>query len=755
MRALRILISGVVQGVGFRPFVFRLARKYGLKGWVRNTGEGVEIAAWGKELSSFLTALEKEAPPLARITSMKVFPLEGQSPQEFSVAESQPGPRQTYIPFDVATCEACLAEIFDPADRRYGYPFTNCTNCGPRYSVILDLPYDREKTTMAPFKLCPDCLQEYLNPEDRRFHAEPNACPRCGPRLWVVDSQGRSLAVDNPLDFVARRLFEGAIVALKGLGGFQLAVSAQDEAAVIKLRARKHRPAKPLAIMVRDLSRVKKVACLDPGEEEVLVSPRRPIVLLKKKDPFPLAPSLAPGIDLIGVMLPYTPLHHLLLKKGPAYLVMTSGNLSDEPIARTNEEALERLASIADFFLLHDREIAVRVDDSVVRVMAGRPRLIRRARGYVPEPFRLPGPMTSTLATGAFLKNTFSLTREAEVFVSQHIGDLDSPQSLAFFEETLEHLLRLLDLSPRLVVSDLHPDYLSSQWARDYGRRKGIRVISVQHHLAHALATLTERGLSLPSLAVVLDGLGLGLDGAIWGGEVFWLEDRGFQRLAHLEYLPLPGGEAAIKSPWRMATSALYTAMGPEARDLPLRLFEVVTPQKWHFLTTMMEKGINSPPTSSAGRLFDAVAALLGLCYENLYEAQAAMMLEALAVSQSRPYPFSLEKAGLPWRICLHPAIRDLVADILAGVPSEVIAGRFVATLAEAFSVVAAEFARRRGVRQILLSGGCFQNRLLLEKTLLRLESLGLIPYAPENIPVNDGGISLGQAAYVYYYASS
>ncbi|WP_456434188.1 carbamoyltransferase HypF [Thermosulfuriphilus sp.] len=749
MEALRILVSGVVQGVGFRPFVFRLAQRYAIKGWVLNTGVGVEIKAWGKNLPSFVAALKNEAPPLARIKAIRVEPLEGSPPEGFFVAKSQPGLRRTYIPADVATCEACLAEILNKDDRRYRYPFTNCTDCGPRYSVILDLPYDRAQTTMAPFELCSKCRQEYLDPANRRFHAEPNACPVCGPKVWVTEPDGRPVATEDPIRFIVARLSEGAIVALKGLGGFQLAVLAEDEGAVRRLRARKRRPAKPLAVMAKDLASVRNLAVICPEEERALLSPRRPIVLLKKRNPFPLAPSVAPGISIIGVMLPYTPLHYLLFEAPFCYLVMTSGNLSQEPIARTNKEAFECLADVADFFLLHDREIAVRVDDSVLRVMAGRPRLIRRARGYAPEPFELPASIPTTLAVGPFLKNTLAVSREGEVFVSQHIGDLEGPKGLSFFKETFQHLLKILDLTPEIVVSDLHPDYLSSIFAEEYSRQKGLKLLKVQHHLAHALSVLVEGDLRPPVLALVLDGLGLGDDGAIWGGELFWIGSREYRRLAHLEYLPLPGGEAAIRSPWRMALACLWRTFGEDLDDLPLAFTQYLPSKEKVLVLKMLKRGLNCPPTSSAGRLFEAVAAFLGLGNENLYEAQTALRLESVALSGQRPYSYLFKDSGDRRLISLRPAIREIVADCLKGVPVPVVAGRFVSTVIAALAEVAVFFSRQFQVIRILLSGGCFQNKLLLEGLLSQLESRGLIPYAPGEIPVNDGGISLGQVAYV------
>ncbi len=754
-----IRVRGIVQGVGFRPFVYRLAQGLHLTGGVKNTGDGVEIEVWGERerIGQFLQALERERPPLATIRSLSLRPLIGHPPKDFKVFKSTSGVKKTYIPPDVATCEACLRELFDPKDRRYRYPFINCTDCGPRYTVIEDLPYDRKYTSMKVFPLCPECHREYVDPSNRRFHAEPNACPVCGPHLWVTDARGEKIEVKDPLRFIIERLREGKICALKGLGGFHLAVDATDERAVALLRARKHRPTKPLAVMVKDIETARKLAYITPEEENLLLSPRRPIVLLRKKEPFPLAPSVAPGINLIGLMLPYTPLHHLLLAEGGFLaLVMTSGNLSQEPLCYRNKEALARLNQIADFFLLHDREIVIGIDDSVVRVIAGKGRLIRRARGLVPEVLPLPRKIPPTLAVGALLKNTFTLTRGEEAFVSQHLGDLEDLKTLEFFEAVFHHLAKLLDFEPEILVCDLHPEFMSTRLAEEWAKARGLPLLRVQHHVAHALATMAERGLKPPLLALVLDGLGYGEDGHIWGGEVFLIGQDKVKRLGHLEEVPQPGGDAAAKEPWRMALSYLLSALGKEkALELSAELLPKIPREKTALVFHLIRRRFNAPLTSSAGRLFDAVAAILGISLVNHYEGEAAMRLEALAAKGEtiKTYPLPLIKRGkkLVWET--STLLRNLLKDYRQGTPPSEIAASFHLSLAKGLAKGLCLLAQETGLKKVLLSGGCFQNALLTEALCRYLIEFGLRPFLPENIPLNDGGLSYGQAAWVAIYA--
>ena len=754
-----IRVRGIVQGVGFRPFVYRLAKGFHLTGGVKNTGDGVEIEIWGtrERISQFLKALESKKPPLAVIRSLSLRPLIGRPPADFTIFESTSGTKKTYIPPDVATCEACLCELFDPKDRRYRYPFINCTDCGPRYTVIEDLPYDRKRTSMRVFPLCPECHREYTNPSNRRFHAEPNACPICGPHLWVTDAQGAKIEIKDPLRFIIERLKEGKICAIKGLGGFHLAVDATNEKAVTLLRARKHRPTKPLAVMVKDIETAKKLAYITPEEEDLLLSPRRPIVLLRKKEPFPLAPSVAPGIELIGLMLPYTPLHHLLLAEGEFLaLVMTSGNLSQEPLCYRNEEVLRRLNEIADFFLLHDREIVIGIDDSVMRVIAGKGRLIRRARGFVPEVLPLPRKIPPTLAVGPLLKNTFTLTREDEAFVSQHLGDLENLKTLEFFEAVFHHLAKLFDFEPKILVCDLHPEFLSTRLAEEWAKARGLPLFRVQHHVAHALATVAEKGLKPPLLALVLDGLGYGEDGCIWGGEVFLIGQHKVKRLGHLEAVPQPGGDAAAREPWRMALSYLLTAFGKEkASEISTKLLPEIPQEKVELVFHMMKRGLNSPFTTSTGRLFEAVAAVLGVSWLNRYEGEAAMRLEALATKgeavRIHPFPIDRKKGKLVWKTSI--LFKNLLKDYRQGTPSSEVAASFHLTLAKGLAEGLYLLAQETGLKKVVLSGGCFQNALFTETLCRYLTEFGLKPFLPKNIPLNDGGISYGQAAWVAIYS--
>ncbi len=755
----RLRVKGVVQGVGFRPYVYRLAQRFGLSGGVKNTGDGVLIEIFGpwERLLAFQKALLKELPPLAHIKALSVSPLQGKPPPAFVVFESTGGSKETYLPPDVATCDLCLAELFDPRDRRYRYPFINCTDCGPRYTVIEDLPYDRERTSMKVFPLCPECHREYVDPANRRFHAEPNACPVCGPLLWITDARGEKISTQDPIRFIIERLREGKICAIKGLGGFHLAVDATNEEAVSCLRTRKHRPAKPLAVMVADLEKAALLAHIQPEEAQLLRSFRRPIVLLKKRKPFPLAPSVAPGIDLIGIMLPYTPLHHLILKEGDFLaLIMTSGNTSGQPLCYRNQEALARLSGIADFFLLHNRDIVIGVDDSVTRVIANTGRVFRRARGFVPQPLPLPRKVPATLATGPLLKNTFTLTRNQEAFVSQHIGDLEDLNTLDFFETVYNHLKRLLDFAPQVIACDLHPEFLSTQWAEERAREYGCPVVRVQHHVAHALATLGERRLSLPSLALVLDGLGYGEDGYIWGGEAFFLDSSGVRRIAHLRYVGQPGGDAAAREPWRMALSYLWEILGAQTLDLARELFQDIDEKTLIVVSQMLNKRLNTPLTSSTGRLFDAVSALLGLCLQNRYEGEAAMKLETLAQSSSTPrlYPLPL-KQDQDKAIWDTSALWQALVEDLSRHPKEDLAAGFHLSLARGLAQGLKHLAQIHGTTQVVLSGGCFQNAYFSALFLKEAQALGLQAHLPVNIPVNDGGVSYGQAVWVALYGAN
>ncbi|MBI5583745.1 MAG: carbamoyltransferase HypF [Deltaproteobacteria bacterium] len=748
----RVTIQGIVQGVGFRPFIYQQARARRLTGFVTNTSHGVELEIEGPDpaLDDFLRAIRQEAPPLSRITSIQVQPLPTEGDGEFQIRKSRAQEtRSALISPDTAVCPDCLRELRDPLDRRYRYPFINCTNCGPRYTIIRDIPYDREKTTMAPFALCPACAAEYADPFNRRFHAQPNACWQCGPQVALHDQGGGRIATPDPLAETARLLQEGWIVAVKGLGGFHLAVEADREEAVRRLRARKQREEKPLALMCPDLETVRSLAWVEEEEAEALGSRERPIVLLRKKEPNPIAPSVAPGNRYFGVMLPYTPLHYLLLDQGLEALVMTSGNLSEEPICIDNDEAFERLGGIADYFLVHNRDIHLRSDDSIVQRVSGALRPLRRSRGFVPVPIFLAEPIAPVLACGAELKNTVCLTKGDRAFISQHIGDLENLETLNFFKLTIAHLKQILQIEPEVIAYDLHPDYLSTRFALE---QTGIELIGVQHHFAHLAGCLAEHGLNEKVIGLSLDGSGYGTDGQIWGGEVLVGDLGSFERRGHLEYLPLPGGARAIREPWRMAVSYLYQAYGEDLFDQPLPLLKHCERSKIELLLQMIRKGINSPLTSSCGRLFDGVAALIGLKETVAYEGQAAMELEMIQGGDPEA-PYAVEVVGDAgvYRILPQPIIRRVVEDLGRGISRERISRRFHLTVVEAFTRVCVRLRDDTGLEKVALGGGVFQNRTLLTEMEARLNREGFKVYSKSLVPTNDGGISLGQAVAAHY----
>ncbi len=748
-----IIASGIVQGVGFRPFIFRLARRHGLTGSVANTPAGVVIVADGpqKEVDRFAAAIRSGAPPLAVINELtavrrKIDPDRIHS--EFLIRESIPtGEKSGPVTPDSDVCPACLAELLDPADRRFGYPFINCTDCGPRYTLIEQTPYDRPLTAMADFPMCGACRAEYQDPANRRFHAQATCCPDCGPLLLLVDPANRPLGRNDPLAAAATRLRAGQIVAIKGLGGFHLAVDAANEQAVARLRRRKGRPAKPLAIMARDIDAAASFAAISDHERAWLTGPQKPVVLLRKKTPFAPAANVAPDNRFIGVMLPYTPLHHLLLAgvQRPA-LVMTSGNRSGSPIVKDNDEALLQLAGIADCFLLHNRRIVTRADDSVLRLNdQGRISLLRRARSFVPAALPLAEDAGRTLALGAMLKDTICLTRGRQAFVSQHIGDLDNLDTVRSLRELIDHFTALLRIEPELIAHDLHPDYPSSRYARE----QHLPLVAVQHHHAHAVSCMAEHRLTGPVIAITLDGSGYGPDKTVWGGEVLVAGYDDYTRAAHLVPVPLPGGEAAIREPWRMAVSHLAHALGPEFRELELPVLDQCR-DRLIPLVQMMEKGINSPLTSSCGRLFDAVAALLDLRYTVSFEGEAAAMLEMAIADHGRDqgfYDFMVrENPGGPWLLDSGPVIRGVVRDILAQVPAPVISSRFHNTLAALFCRTALLLGEQTGITRVVLSGGVFQNMTLESALKTRLERDGFSVYVHNRVPANDGGLALGQA---------
>jgi hydrogenase maturation protein HypF len=756
----QVVVRGIVQGVGFRPFVYRLAREHGLGGWVLNSTQGVVIEVEGESqrLEGFLGQLQAEPPPQAVIEKVETSLLPPVGYSSFVIEASREGSEFVLISPDICICADCLRELRDPHDPRYRYPFINCTNCGPRFTIISDIPYDRPKTTMRVFAMCPRCDREYQDPADRRFHAQPNACPVCGPRVALAVNGARPPRTpDEPIETARRLLAQGAIISVKGLGGFHLACDATNRQAVATLRQRKNRVDKPFAVMSLDVDTVRRYCDVEEGEAQLLESPARPIVLLRRRVDSPIAPEVAPGNNHIGVMLPYTPLHYLLLggvalssSKGslppPLALVMTSGNMSEEPIAIGNQEAHQRLSVLADYFLLHDRDIHVRCDDSVTRLFRGKEAILRRSRGYAPFPVRLNLELAEILACGAELKNTFCLTKGTYAFLSQHVGDMENYETFASYQSSIQHFQRLFRVEPRAVAYDLHPNYLATRYALELAEERGLRKIPVQHHHAHVASCMAENGVTEPVIGVAFDGTGYGSDGRIWGGEFLLADFRRFRRLAHFRYVPLPGGDAAIKRPYRMAVSHLLSALGEEALGLPLPLWAMLEPGELALVRRLMATGVNSPLTSSCGRLFDAISALVGVRGVVNYEGQAAIELEMLAAEGADDaYGFRLLRRT-PMVIDPAPLLRGVVADLLAGVDVGVISARFHNTIAAIVADVCRTARQKTGVGRVALSGGCFQNVYLLGRTIDALERDGFEVFTHHLVPANDGGIALGQA---------
>jgi len=825
LKAVRLSVRGVVEGVGFRPFVYSLAQSHGVRGWVRNTSAGVEILAEGAPaaVDAFVEALPREAPPRSHIAAHECAPAEPEGARAFVIlgSEVDPGAYQLVSP-DIATCADCRREVLDPADRRYEYPFTNCTNCGPRFTIIEDLPYDRERTTMRHFPLCPACRTEYEDPGDRRFHAEPNACPVCGPRVRLLRrgegggergpdrvvelAEGKPHDPAAPIRAAAGLLREGEIVALKGLGGFHLACDATDGDVVRRLKERKRRPHKPLAVMFGGLDELRAHCVVGPEEADLLTSPEHPIVLLEWRSIGPagdVGPELGAGISskssggavapvdpevatdqrYLGAMLPYTPLHILLLTAAGRPLIMTSGNLAEEPIVKGWEE-IDRLTPIADAYLVHDREIAVRYDDSVTLVRGGRPRLLRRSRGYAPFPVPLPRPLPQTLACGAELKNAFCLTRDANAFLSQHIGDLENIETLEHFEASIGSYEQMFRLEPEVIGYDLHPEYLATKYALALPQDEKV---AVQHHHAHIAARLVESGRETAVIGVSMDGLGYGDDGRLWGGEVFVCDLLGYRRVAHLEELPLPGGAAAIEKPWRTALGWSYALLGEDGLGQAARLLRsrvsapVLADEDFAVVRQQIDAGVNTPLTTSCGRLFDAVAALAGVRHEITYEGQAAIELEMRSAAGGEPYPYALEgeveavacaprrSAGEwvaaraantgetgageppPAAVRLAPLFAAVLGDLEAGATAGAVGARLHATVAAFVIDVCCRVRTSTGLTAIAMSGGVFQNRLLADVCEAVLAADGFDVLAAGLVPVNDGGVALGQAAVAGY----
>ncbi|MEU8361559.1 carbamoyltransferase HypF [Nonomuraea sp. NPDC048882] len=758
LKRVDVHVEGIVQGVGFRPFVYSLANRLGLAGRVRNDVNGVHIEVEGAHagVEEFLTALERDAPALSEIERVTVVSAEPAGHSGFTIATSDPsGPLRALVSADTATCDDCLSELADPAGRRHRYPFINCTNCGPRFTIVRGVPYDRLRTTMAGYRMCDDCAREYHDPGDRRFHAQPTCCPACGPRLRLRDARGVDLCGD-PVSCAVTLLRAGRVVAVKGLGGYHLAVTASDERAVATLRGRKHREEKPFAVMAADLAQARRLCEIDDAAAALLTSRARPIVLLPRRRDTPdasaarVAPSVAPGSHNLGLMLPYTPLHHLLLAELAEPIVLTSGNVSDEPIAYEDADALTRLGGVADAFLLHDRAIHTRTDDSVVKPASGEVTVLRRARGYAPEPLALRRPAPRpVLGCGAELKSTFCLLHGRRAFVSHHLGDLENYDTLRAFAASIEHYCGLFGIRPELIAHDLHPDYLSTRHALE---QTGVEHVGVQHHHAHIASCLADNGDPGPVIGVAFDGLGHGPDGTLWGGEFLRADLTGYQRLGHLAQVPMPGGTAAIRQPWRM--TAAYLRDERPGLDVARRNAE-----RWPAVLQLAATGLNSPLTSSAGRLFDAVSALLGIRDTITYEGQAAIELEQRAdTSETGVYTATITTSGTtgaasgasvdgPLVVEGGDLVRAAADDLAAGVDPAVIAGRFHNGVAAAISRSCVALRQATGLTAVALSGGVFQNALLLERTVQRLRAAGFRVLKHVRVPPNDGGISLGQAA--------
>lgn len=769
MKGEAITVRGQVQGVGFRPTVWRIATELGLAGDVRNTGDGVEIRLWGAELERFAERLRSEVPALARIDRIDRAPLDDLPPQGFEIAASVGGPMRASVTPDVTTCADCLAEVCDPFARRYRYPFANCTNCGPRFSIVEAAPYDRGKTTMRDFALCPDCRGEYEDPADRRFHAQPIACHACGPRAWIEHLGGgaashEAVSGHDDIDAAGALLMGGHIVAIKGIGGFHLACDATVAEVVVLLRARKRRRGKAFALMARDVEVIRRFCTVSEEEEALLCSPAAPVVLLKAEGE-PLPEAVAPGLDRLGFLLPYTPLHHLMLRRLTRPVVMTSGNISGRPQCVTNDQARAELAEVADFALMHDREIASRIDDSVLRIDLGRPRLLRRARGYAPAPIPLPVGFAEdrqVLALGGELKNTFCLVKDGQAVLSQHMGDLEDAATADDVAHNLALYRQLYQHAPQLIAVDRHPDYLSTKRGQEMAAQGGLPLVEVQHHHAHVAACLAENGRPLdtaPVLGIVLDGLGFGADGTVWGGEFLACDYRDFRRLGCLKPVALPGGAAAVREPWRNAYAHLMAEMGWAEFAMNFSHLEAfarleAAPRKT--LDAMIAKGINSPLSSSCGRLFDAAAALCGLAWDaQAYEGEAAMCLEAaldpdaLGESEELAYPFAIAPLGGKGLPYIEPlaAWRALLGDLHLKTPLGVISARFHRGLARAIVAMALRLSgAEHSYSTVALSGGCFQNATLFALVHEGLVAQGFEVLSHEKVPANDGGLALGQA---------
>jgi len=753
--ARRLEVNGIVQGVGFRPFVYQLAKHHGIKGEVANTSLGVSLHIEGpsEDIELFHHDLSHNNPPLARITQISIHPGSVKGYNDFSITQSlNNAGTETLISPDVSICEDCLHELLDPCDRRHKYPFINCTNCGPRYTIIDDIPYDRPNTSMKHFRMCKQCRDEYDNPENRRFHAQPNACEVCGPHVDLYRNTREMISTEKPVEKTAELLRQGHIVAVKGLGGFHLAADAENSDAVARLRARKHREEKPFALMSYSTDDIRKYAVVGPEDESLLLSPQRPIVILKKRPSNCISEQVSPANKNFGTMLPYTPIHYLLLGCGFAALVMTSGNMSEEPIAIDNEDAFERLSGIADFFLIHNRDIYLRGDDSIVRYAAGYTRFIRRSRGYVPTPVFLENKVPQILACGAELKNTVCFTKKNTAFLSQHIGDLENAAAYEFFDETIEHMKRILNIEPEILAHDLHPDYLSTRYAVE---QPDIEKVPVQHHHAHIVSCMAENMLDGQVIGLSFDGTGYGPDGSIWGGEVLVADKKDFSRKAHLSYVPMPGSSAAVKEPWRMAISYLYDAFGDAFLDLDLPVLRDIDERNVNIISEMIIKRVNSPATSSLGRLFDGIASIIGMRHSVCYEGQAAMELEMISGEKTKEAYEYEWASGDMYTILPRPIISGVVNDMKKGVALSRISAKFHETLIRLFSNLCEDIRTETDLNRVALSGGVFQNEIILTGMIRALEERNFQVFTHHLVPTNDGGLSLGQAVIAAAFSGS
>ncbi|MFC1556490.1 carbamoyltransferase HypF [candidate division KSB1 bacterium] len=759
---LSIDVHGIVQGVGFRPFIYTLARKYDIKGNVFNNGGGVHIEAEGNKdrIAGFLDEIVRNAPPLAAIEQVISKKTAEKGYANFNIAESL-GDVTASAPAspDIGICDDCIRELFDPEDRRYHYPFINCTNCGPRYTIIEKIPYDRINTTMDSFTMCPECAKEYADPRDRRFHAQPNACFECGPRISLVSRKGTPVECADPLWKTGELLKRGYIIAVKGIGGFHLVCDAENHNTVYTLRRRKKRDEKPFAVMAESADKVRMFARMSSAEEMLLTSKQRPVVLIRKAERNSLSPLIAPGSARFGVMLPYTPLHYLLFISGFTALVMTSGNMCDEPIAIHNNEALERLSDIADYFLMHDRKIHTRNDDSVNLVSSGKPHPVRRSRGFVPAPVMLKSAIPRVLACGADLKNTFCLSDSRRVFLSQHIGDVSDAGTFNNYKTAVNRMSGLLGIKPEIIACDMHPDYITTRYAHEWHKscpaalNAGSSVIAVQHHHAHIASCMAEHQIDDEVIGIALDGNGFGCDGAVWGGEVMCARLNDFERAAHFDYVPLPGGDRAVKEPWRMALSYLYMTYGDKAGSLKIGMYKRIEHEKLDLVLKAIKSGLPMPYTSSCGRLFDAVAALLCIRHTISYEGQAAIELEScipakwtFADRNDMRYSYRISEQSESSIIELNYMIEEIVLDISGGTRREMVSYKFHNTLIGIFRDICEKLRKERGLSKVILSGGCFQNMYLLMNLTSLLKERGFTVFTHTQVPSNDGGIALGQA---------